>query len=1409
MKKLLCLFTLIVTTWSAPAFCAYPAGGSTQTNYCFVPPYVAQSVKPNIHMILDYSGSMQSPAYLPCSWGGYSSYVALCGSNSTSSFSYKTTKNYYGNFKDDMYYKYNASGYFEENASCSNTDRKGTFSSNCLSGNLLNWITTTRLDVTRRVLTGGRLKSGYTDVLESEGSKYDYTDTNLRCKFTVSAGTALTRQLKVENQSGYTCSIGTTGGSSYSMDVKVSDPSTSITGILQSIYPNQVDLVLSVYNTDVNVVYRVGKNKALTDYTSAINSERAYNGTPTGEAVREAKYYFQQSSSMTATNESTVIGLADYTKDPFYEVGNLPAPCKKPFVLLISDGEWNGSQDPAVHSYAMHKNDVRTETAMQPDKQLVTTYSVYAFGDGVSGQRSMITTAIFGGFEDKDNNGWPYPFTSQPADSKAVTYPRTECNIASSDSYTSTSLAAGSKTFTVATGLSITAGKPVKIVFNDPDTVGTDYNLLMSGTVTSYNSGTGALVVDVTSVSGSGTYATWKVFVENRFDTGCSEWDKKRTGLPFNYFEASDGTTLKREIMGALADILDRASSGTAASMLSNSDSSGALLLQALFFPEKTFSDGSKVRWMGELQAYWYYLDPTLSSSKMTLREDTVNDAKLKMSEDRIAEFFFNGSETKVNLFVDSNGDGAKDSGTPTATEEADDVSAVWRSGRGLWSRLPSVRTVYTNDLNATPNSTNLMTFSTANLSLLQNKLDVASNSTDATNVINYVLGVDPPNVNLGGSEQHADLTGFRPRAVRMDTGSGSFATHAWKLGDIVNSTPKMASASSLNTYNLTPPGGYNDTSYKNFISTLSYVNRGVTFVGANDGMLHAFKLGKNIPGRSGYVSELVDSTDLSGGSVVSATELGKELWAYVPKNALPYLKHLGNPDYGHLYYVDGTPLLLDLSIGLVEKVCNTDPTRSCTAASDCKGVNPTCDLLSPACTGPDCPKTQTSWKTVLLGGMGFGGATRENGATCTDCVKSPLAGIGLSSYFALDVTNPTAPSLMWEFSHPRLGYTTAGPAVVRIKDASDTTAVPKNGKHFVVLASGPTGPVETSIKQMKAFSDQALAIFVLDLKTGNVVRTFSKNCTGLTSCTTVASMPDYAYAGSLTDATTDVDRWNYSNAGYYSDDVVHLGYVRKGVTGDTPVAAIGKFAKGGVLRILTNDSPDPANWTVSRVIDGIGPVTAAIKKLQDKANKKLWLYFGTGRYHYKVGAAIDEDYTGQQEALYGLQEPCYALLGGADTAANYDMLSSCSTPASNIVDQTSSTSDLTLAQSWKINLAAAAGNYKAQRTYTNPSVSSAGVIFFTTFKPSTEVCSYGGDTSIWAVSFNEGKSVTGRGLEGQSVLQLATGELKQIDLASAFTQSINRESATFKGPPPSDEGKFTSTAGRTLSRKILQILER
>lgn len=110
-------------------------------------------------------------------------------------------------------------------------------------------------------------------------------------------------------------------------------------------------------------------------------------------------------------------------------------------------------------------------------------------------------------------------------------------------------------------------------------------------------------------------------------------------------------------------------------------------------------------------------------------------------------------------------------------------------------------------------------------------------------------------------------------------------------------------------------------------------------YVGANDGMLHAF---------------IGDSTANSGGT---------ELFAYVPSMIYSKLALLPRQDYAisgnHRYFVDGSPFVSDANVA--------------------------------SASAPN-------WKTVLLGGLGAGGA----------------------GYFALDVTKPDifdASKVMWEFT--------------------------------------------------------------------------------------------------------------------------------------------------------------------------------------------------------------------------------------------------------------------------------------------------------------------------------------------------------------------------------------------------------
>ena len=77
----------------------------------------------------------------------------------------------------------------------------------------------------------------------------------------------------------------------------------------------------------------------------------------------------------------------------------------------------------------------------------------------------------------------------------------------SATSTTSLTVGTGSKSLTIEAGKSFAVGQPVVIA----STAGpTNY---MTGQVTSYNSGTGAMVVNATAIGGSGTVAAWTISI--------------------------------------------------------------------------------------------------------------------------------------------------------------------------------------------------------------------------------------------------------------------------------------------------------------------------------------------------------------------------------------------------------------------------------------------------------------------------------------------------------------------------------------------------------------------------------------------------------------------------------------------------------------------------------------------------------------------------------------------------------------------------------------------------------------------------------------------------------------------------------------------------------------------------------
>lgn len=604
------------------------------------------------------------------------------------------------------------------------------------------------------------------------------------------------------------------------------------------------------------------------------------------------------------------------------------------------------------------------------------------------------------------------------------------------------------------------------------------------------------------------------------------------------------------------------------------------------------------------------------------------------------------------------------------------------------------------------------------------------------------------------------------------DGGTCVSETHVWKLGDIISSTPRIMGPTALNSFNSSVPTGYADTTYAKFIQKDAYKARERVFVGANDGMFHAFRLGNILQkwsGRTWYQHAKNTGTTGTGG-------IGTESWAFIPKNVLPYLQYLSKPDYCHLYLVDGPVTLTDASVSNEASASSSN----CTESSYWECAKQTTD-------------TASSWETIVIGSMGLGGGTCKADITDGDRVTTPFKigddSVGWSSYFALDVSNQDTPALLWEFSNPALGVTNIGPAVVKVgtqkRCVSNNNAcssnsdcgtgdqcVMENGRWFAILASGATGPI--SSKNFKGTSDQHLKLFILDLKTGELLRTID---TGIAN----------AFAGSMSSSPIDLEKSSASKAGNYSDDVVYIGYVKN-------------TTQGGVLRLVISDDIDPDNWTVSKVIDNIGPVTTSVSSLLNQGKHKLWLYFGEGRYFYK-----QDDLTTQRR-LYGIQDPCY-VDDTSTTTTDYDVLPTCSTSLqlSDLTDNTSG-DVTTITNGWYITLDTDTATGDAERVITNPTVDTSGDVYYVTFIPTSNVCDYGGTTYTWAVDYQTGGAIA-YALQGKALLQLSTGAIEELDLSSVFTTKNNRRSVGYVGVPPTGQGIIVITAPRP-TKKFMHVQE-
>ncbi|NUZ05650.1 PilC/PilY family type IV pilus protein [Piscinibacter koreensis] len=432
-------------------------------------------------------------------------------------------------------------------------------------------------------------------------------------------------------------------------------------------------------------------------------------------------------------------------------------------------------------------------------------------------------------------------------------------------------------------------------------------------------------------------------------------------------------------------------------------------------------------------------------------------------------------------------------------------------------------------------------------------------------------------------------------------------------LGDIVGSQPVFVKA---------PFAAYLDAGYAAFASAKAG-RAPMIYVGANDGMLHAFHAEDG-----------------------SSTVAGDEAWAMIPSAVLPNLYKLADNGYSktHQFFVDGSPVVADI------------------ADSGVAG----------------------GWRTILVGGLNAGG----------------------KGYYALDVTNPTAPVGLWEFklgacSGPgskedcNLGLSFGKPVI---------TKVPVSGvERWVVMVTSGYNNVSPS----PASGDGGGYLYVLNAVTGELI---------------------YKLATGVGDSATPSGLAQINN---YVDNVL---------VNNTTVRAYGGDLLGNVWRFEFPASGSPAVQLVGTAKTATGvPQPITTRPELAELDGKPMVFVGTGRF---LGASDVSN--SQVQSIYGISDtlatpapsPVYADLRTELKPLGVTQVGTGATAVRTIACTSNVAADCTRAAGWVVDLPESGERINVDMKLVLGTLTAASNV------PQDQPCDVGGHSWFNYIDFRTGLAV-------------------------------------------------------------------